>query len=92
MFAHILPIPSCLLPASVFGRLFLRGDFSAVLLFKLGQSAIVSLVPEQEALGGHVCSQGFILGMCEEGRGEMEEGSVGLISYCPQPLTMSLAS
>ena len=35
---------------------------STVLLFKLGHSAIVSLVLEQEAPEEHVCSQGFILG------------------------------
>lgn len=30
--------------------------------------------------------------MWEEGRGEMKWGPAGLISYCPQPLVMSLAS
>lgn len=41
---------------SIFGGLFHCGAFSAVFLFKLGKSAVVSFLLEQEVMEEHVCS------------------------------------
>lgn len=92
MFACFLSTPSCPFPASVYvGACSTAGPW-AQSSTSSGASARVALWLEQEALEEHVCSQGFIWGTWEEGRGKMEGRPVGLIPYCPQTLTMSLAS
>lgn len=93
MFACFLSTPSCLLLTAV----LYVGAFSTVGPWAQSStsrwsSARVSLLLEQESLEEHVYSPGFILGDLGGRRGRDGRGPVGLIPYCPQPLTMSLAS
>lgn len=64
-----LGLPPFFLPWRIWG-LFHCGAFRTIILFKLGKSAIVSLLLKQEVLEEQAVPKSSLWGMWEEGWGE----------------------